>query len=1002
MQDGFRFEPSRVQRDRVIGRARITRLLNGRFTHRVTTIVGAAGYGKSTALALAVENNHLDPLGRDVWISAVPADGDPVHLLSGIGTALGVVPTGDDDTIARIVDAVWSAAPDEVCIIIDDAHHLADTPSCVRLQQLLEAMPTNAHLVLASRRPVDLHVARMRAHGTLLEITEADLSLDDDEIRTLVQRDGSHISDPTHLPRHVATADLQLAAGIDAGADFLWEEILSALEPDRLMHLRRAAVLDELDDDLILAITDHTFTGASLLDGIPLVERVGDDSRRMHAILREALTTRLEPGERRKILELAGSAERARHRFHAAAQLFHSAGDDIAAMESARDYVLTPIVYQSIDATTQTKRVVDAIDPTSPVARSLEATSRFGGLEHQLIELFEAAAESARERGDVELEVAAINRLLQALLLDEQGGFERLVDRATELADSNRNARGVAAHFRSIVAQLDGDAEQALLELDDLDALDPAREYVTRASRLCDLGRPEEVALGLSTDDLARLPPGADLFVGLAMWKRGALDAGIVNTLSSELIPSVLRRGFTHPSVSTLATTSIIALTAGDTALAERRVRHAAELSSVGVGASIVDLVKVARSAVTAVRDGDQAAAATFGAPTSNRVKKWPTRGELMAVTLVYVIDPTSRELWERCHFGSSVSMAVDAGAALVASRERDDVSGAAALPWSQPNLMRAHILPTHLVELACAAVAGGSTAAADVLVSTPNLVDLLHRTAEVSGPRAAAVATKRLGVIPRPQPFALHVALLGPIEMFRDGIPVEHAVLTKRPKVRELLALLLERNAVTRSELCELMWPNHHDEDRALANLRTALSMLNDVLEPERVRGSAAFHLRTDGETVALDRRITTDLTRFEELLASAHGDDGAGLPARAVDTYRQALALYRGCYAHGIEAPWVVLTRLRLQSLAGSAMCRVAELTMAKGEPEEAARWATKARQIDPLNERAGRIFVAALEAVGDRTAARTAAQQLLATLRAADLEPTPVTQRVLARLR
>jgi LuxR family transcriptional regulator, maltose regulon positive regulatory protein len=1002
MHQGFRFEPTAVQRDRIVERVRITRLLNARFTRRVTTIVGAAGYGKSTALALAVENNRLDPIGQDVWISAIPADRDPIHFMNGIAVALDVVATGSDDTIEKIADALWSAAPTEVALIIDDVHHVIGTPASAMLQMLLAAMPTNAHLVLGSRRPIDLTLARLRAQGDLLEITEADLELDDEEIAALVRRPSEHVApDTAQLPRHVASADLQMAAGSNASADFLWEEILSALDPDRLMHLRRAAVLDELDDQLVLALTDENFNAASLLDGIPLVDRIGDTGRRMHAILREALVARLEPGEERKTLSIAGDAERARAQFDTAAQLFQRAGDDIAAMDAARDYVLTPIVHQSIDSTTTVKRVVDRIDSTSPTALALEAISRFGSLEHQLIPLFEAAAAAARQRDDVELEVAALNRVMQAMLLDHRPEFAPLVERAEELGQSSNTARSVAAHFRSIMWQLEGDADRSIAELAHLNDLDAAREYVTRASRLCDLGRPEEVAIGIGPDEIARLPPGADLFVGLALWKRGAVDHATAITLADGITQSVLRRGFSQPTISALATTTLVALAAGETALGERYSRHAVELMNVGVGASIVDLVKIARAAVAAVREGDEAAAVIVAEPTGWSGNNWPSRGQLMSVPLVYICDPSTRPLLENRSFGPSVSMAVRAGAAVVALREHDDVSGAAALPWSKPNLLRAHILPTHLVELACAAIAGGSDMAADVLDSTPNLTDLLHRVAEVSSPCAAAVASKRLGAIPVAEPYRLHAAVLGAVVLYRNDVRVEHVAFTKRPKVRELFAVLLERGTMQRDELCDLLWPDHDDEEKALASLRTALSTLNDVLEPDRERGAAAFHLHVEGDVVTLDHRVSTDLVEFEELLSSAQADDGAGLPARALETYRQAAGMYRGSYLQGVDASWIVLPRLRIQTLAVSAMCRVAELTAAKGEPEEAARWVARARQIDPLNERAGLIFVAALDAAGDRSAARLAATDLVDTLRAAGLEPSPAIHRLIARL-
>jgi ATP/maltotriose-dependent transcriptional regulator MalT len=87
MSHGFRYEPTTAQHRRVVGRSRLTHLLNGRFTHRVTTIVGAAGYGKTTALAPAVDSNRLDPLGIDAWISVIHDNG-PDEFMAGIAALM--------------------------------------------------------------------------------------------------------------------------------------------------------------------------------------------------------------------------------------------------------------------------------------------------------------------------------------------------------------------------------------------------------------------------------------------------------------------------------------------------------------------------------------------------------------------------------------------------------------------------------------------------------------------------------------------------------------------------------------------------------------------------------------------------------------------------------------------------------------------------------------------------------------------------------------------------
>ena len=97
---------------RVIARPRVTRLLRGRFDHRVTVLTAPAGAGKTTALRLAIEANHLDPFGIDVFHAASQHDCDPAHLITGLAGAVGCHSSGSvEGTIAAIADTIWSAAP---------------------------------------------------------------------------------------------------------------------------------------------------------------------------------------------------------------------------------------------------------------------------------------------------------------------------------------------------------------------------------------------------------------------------------------------------------------------------------------------------------------------------------------------------------------------------------------------------------------------------------------------------------------------------------------------------------------------------------------------------------------------------------------------------------------------------------------------------------------------------------------------------------------------------
>ena len=73
----------------------------------------------------------------------------------------------------------------------------------------------------------------------------------------------------------------------------------------------------------------------------------------------------------------------------------------------------------------------------------------------------------------------------------------------------------------------------------------------------------------------------------------------------------------------------------------------------------------------------------------------------LLALSLIYLVRPESRPTLDRASFGPSLTTAVQAGQALVELRESGSVSAANRLPWNRENVLRVHLLPPHLTELA-------------------------------------------------------------------------------------------------------------------------------------------------------------------------------------------------------------------------------------------------------------------------------------------------------------
>ncbi len=991
---------------RLIDRPRLNELLIGRFDHRLTTVVGVAGSGKTSAVLRAIENNRLDPRGLDVFVALHSSSNDELHLLAQIADALGVGAEPTDtpgELLDLIADRVWSHAPDEVAIILDDAHIVVSPDSLRRISDLLERLPRNGHVMATSRSMLDVPIARLRAGGELASVTDDDLALDDLELARLRASRGGHGIDD--LPRHAATADLQLAAGPSAGADFLREEVLSALDEQRLVHLQRLSVFEEFDDEMVLGVTGGEYDAGRLLGRLPLVESRSDGTFRLHALLHEALDENLSDEFLRSSRSSGAELLRARGDYAHAVRLHILAGDHDAACATAREVLLLSGVQQAIPLSTEVRRLIGDLDPGSALLAMYDATLHRDGRGPQLAARLEAAAVRARDSGDDFIETLALFRAVQTYMLDGDVGdtVRRHSDRLAELSDAVPFATVAAAHARSALATAVGDSETAAQVLDLYQHFEGTLPFAMRDHRLCDLARPEEVGQGLTPGDLADLPPGAEVMISFAMWLRGDASPELADLIVSDILAGVFGRGVDHTTLATLAVATTIALTAGSSAEAVRRSQRARDIAGSGVPRAVALFADIAAASVAADTVGDDAAGFLLDPEVCGfGIDAWPQRPQLLALALIYVTRPETRSTLDACDFGPSLRVAVAAGRALVALRDDGDPTLAARLPWSLRNLLRVHVLPHHLTELACAAHLQGIAAADEMLDEIPDVTRHLRRVADSAQPAVAARAVEVLATRPAVAPHTAHLLLLGQPRLVIDGVPVTSQAWTRRVRVRELLCVLAERRQVSRRDVIGLMWPEHDDDRKADGSLRTHLWQLQNVLEPDRPPDVEPYFVTSDGETLSLHADVTTDVDEFDSLLVSARRLDDAGSPALALDEYTTALELVRGEYADGLDAGWATLTQLRIRSQVLSATCRVAELVGARGEPEAALHWAMRARQLDPLSDRAARAFVGALDATGDRSAVREAMAQFEDALGAAGLEPELATTRLFERLR
>ena len=197
-----------------------------------------------------------------------------------------------------------------------------------------------------------------------------------------------------------------------------------------------------------------------------------------------------------------------------------------------------------------------------------------------------------------------------------------------------------------------------------------------------------------------------------------------------------------------------------------------------------------------------------------------------------------------------------------------------------------------------------------------------------------------------------LRLQLLGPLAVWRDGMPV---ALPASRKVRALLAYLaVAPRALSRSHLCALLWDVPTDPR---GELRWCLSKARGVVDQ-----AGAIRIQSLGESVQLDLRAAeVDHAALQAALQSGIGGQGVG-------ALRRLAALWRGDFAEGLElarspafSGWLQAQRRRVRA-AHATVLEHLSAALAPGSDESLelfARWL----QLAPYERRAHTQMVQAL---------------------------------------
>jgi LuxR family transcriptional regulator, maltose regulon positive regulatory protein len=465
---------------------------------RLSLVSAPAGYGKSTAIAGWLAS-------RDVpwaWLSLEAADSDPFRFVRYLVAALRRVRPEAGDATLNLMAMGAPARPDILAETIIDELATTDDPFVLVLDDyqavdaeaihdlvgfLIEHGPPFVHIVLATREEPPIRLARLRAHGRLVEIHGRDLRFTDAEAAEVLAGLADSGVPATTIGRLVERTEgwavalqlavLSLRARPDADAlawaisaisasrgtlfDYLAQEVTSGLDPDLRTFLVAVSVAGTLTPDLCQALTGRADSAALLeqAEQANLFVSLCDEANaayRLHPLFAEHLRSLLAEADRREL------HERAAAHLEAVGSFYEAIHHALEAGSYERAVRLLELVARPMFDAGELSNLSAWLDelPADRVAASPELGSLGAWallLSGRLAEAIERAGRIASSAADDE---PAAGRLLalRALLATALGpGAEELAEAALERLADDHLFRALALQSSGMAHWTDGD-----------------------------------------------------------------------------------------------------------------------------------------------------------------------------------------------------------------------------------------------------------------------------------------------------------------------------------------------------------------------------------------------------------------------------------------------------------------------------------------------------------------------------------------------------------------
>jgi LuxR family maltose regulon positive regulatory protein len=497
---------------------------------RLTLVSAPAGFGKTTVLSDWLAHLHESDVTVDVaWFSLDDADNDLSRFLSHLVAALRGVGLDVGGAVLESLPASSAALTELVndvarageqttdhrwLVVLDDYHVIESAEVHDAMGFLLEHLPDQVHLVLATRSDPPLPLARLRSRGQLSELRAADLrftveeargfftgmmglELTTDDVQALEARTEGWVAglQLAALSLRGVTERDEIAAFVNSFAgsnrfviDYLADEVLARQPAPVREFLLRTAVLDRLTGSLCDAVTGGT-DGARVLEDLERsnVFLVPLDAQRSwyryHHLFADVLRARLlsQRVEDVTALHRRASAWFAAHDLAEDAVRHALAGEDFDRAAYLVEEALPDMRRARRDSLLLSwiGSLPDSVVRRSPVLSVVAAWSRLMAGELEAMEVRLDDAERALAAGAADKAIAAtwadtedlrvvpatmaVYRASLAQARGDVGGTVRHAREALDLAGPDDHlVRGSASGFLGLAAWASGDVQEAL------------------------------------------------------------------------------------------------------------------------------------------------------------------------------------------------------------------------------------------------------------------------------------------------------------------------------------------------------------------------------------------------------------------------------------------------------------------------------------------------------------------------------------------------------------